>query len=139
MSQYFQAGGHVLWNPSNAVAELFVRSAEALIPVVNQPSGIAPAINDEYEIDMGAFETFVNALVRQYRSTTHLILRSLLEGFIATALVLVERGSGVVPALDHAPELDHTDVSAGPGGLGVRGDAGRLMELAAENSQAMSR
>ena len=80
MSQYFQAGGHVLWNPSNAVAELFVRSAEALIPVVNQPSGIAPAINDEYEIDMGAFETFVNALVRQYRSTTHLILRSLLEG-----------------------------------------------------------
>lgn len=29
MSQYFQVGDQVLWNPSNGVAGLFLRSAEA--------------------------------------------------------------------------------------------------------------
>lgn len=61
-------------------------------------------INDEYEVDLEVFGEFVNALVRRYCASTHLILRSLLEGSTATALVLVERGGGVVSALDEPPE-----------------------------------
>jgi hypothetical protein len=32
MSQYFKIGDLTLWNPSNGVAALFMRSAEALAP-----------------------------------------------------------------------------------------------------------
>jgi hypothetical protein len=84
---------------------------------------------------MGVFEVFVNALVGRYRQSTHLILRSLMEGFVATAVVLVERGGGSLPALDSEPGPDVQDVQVGYGGLGAR--AGRLPELCAEHSRAM--
>jgi hypothetical protein len=117
VSQYFRAGGTVLWNPSNGVGLLFVRTAEALEPVAGVPSGIVAADADEWEIHMPVFERFVDALVDRYRRSTHLILRSLMEGFVATSLVLVERGGGGAPALP--PE------------------AGRLEELRDAHSRAM--
>lgn len=75
-----------------------MRSADALAPVVGLPAGIRlgyPGDPDEWVIDMPIFEAFVDALVDRYQRSTHLILRSLMEGFIATALVLVERGGGM--------------------------------------------
>ncbi|MGP3921281.1 DUF6086 family protein [Nonomuraea sp. 10N515B] len=49
MSQYFQVGDQVLWNPSNGVAGLFMRSAEALAPETGLPTGLGPMESDECE------------------------------------------------------------------------------------------
>jgi hypothetical protein len=97
MSQYFQTGDQVLWNPSTGVARVFLRTAEALSLESGVPSGIGPMVDDESEIDMPSFEVFVSALVIRYQQSRHPVLRSLIEGFIATALVLVERGGGELP------------------------------------------
>ncbi|MFJ8914201.1 DUF6086 family protein [Amycolatopsis sp. NPDC102389] len=137
MSQYFQVGDRVLWNPSNGVSQLFLRSAEALAPVVDLPTGIGAMVSDECEIDMKVFEVFVNALVQRYRQSTHPILRSLMEGFVATALVMVERGRGSVPALDAEPGPDVRDISLGHDGIGARARPERLAELCADHSRAM--
>lgn len=115
MSQYFQVNDLVLWNPSNRVAELFVRTSEAVAPLVDVPTGIGPMRADDYEIDLDVFVAFVDALVAQYLSSSHAILRSLLEGFVATALVMVDRAGRTVPSLQATATLDPRDVSVGPG------------------------
>ncbi|NRQ31487.1 hypothetical protein HII36_06480 [Nonomuraea sp. NN258] len=91
MSQYFRVGDQILWNPSSGVAGLFMRSAEALAPETGLPTGLGPMESDECEIDPATFAVFVSALVERYERSNHPILHSLMDGFIATALVLVER------------------------------------------------
>ncbi|WP_433315099.1 DUF6086 family protein [Micromonospora chersina] len=137
MSQYFQAGDLVLWNPSNRVAELFVRTGNAVAGLVDRPTGIGPMQADEYDIDLDVFADFVDALVAQYLSSSHTILRSLLEGFTATALVLVDRAGRSVPSLQATAMLDPRDVSVGPGGIRRLGDPARLHELARMHAAAM--
>jgi hypothetical protein len=137
VSQYFQVGDRVLWNPSNVVAELFVRTAEALAPTADVPSGIGPREADEYQIDMAAFGAFVDALVRRYTSSRHPILNSLLEGFIATALVLVQRAGRTVTALTEPVPDELRDVSVGPAGMAAPGDAEHLRELRDEHARVM--
>ncbi|GAB3138123.1 hypothetical protein GCM10027290_05170 [Micromonospora sonneratiae] len=139
MSQYFQTGERVLWNPSNTPAQLFIRTAEAMVPIAELPTGIESRIADEYDIDMTAFEAFVNTLVHRYQATTHLILRSLLEGFLATALVLVDRGGGRIPALDDQPTPHLEDVSVSRDGIAPQGSTARLAALAAVHARAMPR
>lgn len=141
MSQNFWVGDQRVWNPSNGVGLLFLRSAEALAPIVGLPTGISPADNianaDEWAIGMPVFAVFVDALVDRYQRSTHVILRSLMEGFIATALVLVQRGGGDIPSLGRSPGPDVTDVSVTEHGLGHRPPAGRLAELHAAHARAM--
>jgi hypothetical protein len=139
MSQYFRAGDLVLWNPSNRVAELFVRTSEAVAELVDMPTGIGPMRADDYEIDLDVFVRFVDALVAQYLSSNHAILRSLLEGFIATALVMADRAGRHVPSLQAPATLDPRDVSVGPGGIRPVGDPVRLSELAGRHAAAMPR
>jgi len=137
VSQYFQTGDLVLWNPANRVAELFFRTSEAIAPTVGLETGIAPVPADEYEIDLDAFTVFVDALVHRYLSSSHTILMSLLEGFTATALVMVQRAGRGVPALAVIPTLDPRDVSVGPASIRPLGNAERLQALAEEYAQAM--
>ncbi|MEU5696325.1 DUF6086 family protein [Actinosynnema sp. NPDC020468] len=103
MSQHFWVGDNCVWNPSNGVGLLFLRSADAIAPLVNRPTGIHPAYHladaDDWAIHLPVFERFVGALVDEYQRATHVVLRALLEGFVATAVVLVERGGGETPAL----------------------------------------
>ncbi|NDU77849.1 hypothetical protein GWI34_35350 [Actinomadura sp. DSM 109109] len=102
MSQYFQIGERVLWNPATGVAQVFLRAAESFAALTGLPSGLGPMEEDECEIDIEVFSAFVDALVRRYARSNHVILRSLMEGFTATAIVLVERGGGRLPA-SHDP------------------------------------
>ncbi|MGY0002301.1 DUF6086 family protein [Micromonospora sp. I033] len=139
MSQYFQVGDLVLWNPSNRVAELFVRTSEAVAELVDVPTGIGPMRADDYAIDLDVFVGFVDALVAQYLSSSHVILRSLLEGFTATALVMVDRAGRNVPSLQAPATLDPRDVSVGPAGIRRLGDPARLYELVSEHAAAMPR
>lgn len=78
-----------------------------------------------------------SALPRWPRSSSHTVLRSLSEGFIATALVMVERAERSVPALVGAPTLDPRDVSVEAAGISPLGDAERLQALAEEHALAM--
>jgi hypothetical protein len=137
VSQYFQVGDLVLWNPASRVAELFFRTSEAIAPTMGLPTGIASVVADEYQIDLDAFTAFTDALVHRYLSSSHTILRSLLEGFTATALVMVERTGRRVPALADTPTLDPRDVSVGPAGISPLGDAERLRALAEEHTRSM--
>ena len=139
MSRYFRAGGLSLWNPSNRVADLFVRTGEAFATLTETPSGLGPVIADEHEIDPDAFAAFVDALTRQYRSSSHVILRSLLEGFLATALVLVDRSGRDLPSLRTTAVLDPRDVSVGVDGIRPHGSLQRLLGLADDHATAMPR
>jgi hypothetical protein len=60
-----------------------------------------------------------------------------MEGFVATAVVLVQRGGRDVPALRTPPVLGADDVSVGYGGLAATGDVQRLLVLAEEHAAAM--
>ena len=143
VSQYFQVGDQTLWNPSNGPGTLFVSVAKALEPVAELPSGIGvgrwgPGDPDCHGIDLDAFTRFTDALVRRYRSSNHLILQSLMEGFIATAIVLVERGGGTVRALSEQPGTNTQDVQIGATGPVAKADPDRLTQRAAEHSAAMA-
>ena len=63
---------------------------------------------------------------------------SLMEGVIATAIVLVERAGGTVAALSEPPGTDNRDVQVGAGGPAALADPDRLAELAAEHAAAMA-
>jgi hypothetical protein len=139
VSQYFRVGDLLLWNPSNRVAALFVRTSEAVAPLVAMPTGIGAMHADEYDVDLNVFVSFVDALVAQHLSSSHAVLRSLVEGFLATALVLVDRGGRVVPSLYAPARLDLRDVSVGTAGIGSLGDPDRLRELADALAAAMPR
>lgn len=99
VSQYFEAGDLVLWNPATRVAQVFARVAEALVPLAGVPSGIGPEQSDEYKIDAAGLSAFVDALVVQYEMSSHPVMRSMLDGFLSTAIVLVERAGGTVSSL----------------------------------------
>jgi hypothetical protein len=130
VSQYFDVGDVTLWNPSHGVALLFASTVETMVPLADQPSGVTDLHTDEYRIDPALFAAFVDTLVRRYLGSSHPVLRTLMEGFLATALVLVERAGGTVTALDEATELDPRDVPD---------NAARLRQLADELAPAMPR
>ncbi len=94
VSCLFEIGDTVLWNPSNTVACIFKGEAEAIASAFHVASGLGDIIEDQCEVDLPAFEKFLAEAMRQYHQTAHPILRSLMTGFIATALVLAERAGG---------------------------------------------
>ncbi|UBU12594.1 DUF6086 family protein [Nonomuraea gerenzanensis] len=143
MSQYYQVGEQVLWNPSNGVSALFLRSAQALAPEAGLPTGLGPMRSDECQIDLETFTAFVGALVDRYERTNHPILHALMEGFIATALVLVQRAGAELGR--SAPGDGRRDVQVGGPSTGLpdgRSDGrsdGRWAELCARYARAMPR
>jgi hypothetical protein len=139
VSKYFQHGDLVLWNPSNQVAELFLRTAETLAAVEARPTGIGPMRADEHQLDLAAYGAFVDALAHRYLASRHAIHRALLEGFLATALVLARRAGHDIAALSTPPEPSGRDVSVGPDGMAATGDPVRLLRLSEELGRSMPR
>ncbi|SDK44548.1 DUF6086 family protein [Nonomuraea jiangxiensis] len=143
MSQYYQVHDQVLWNPSNGVFALFMRSAQALAPEAGLPTGLGPMRSDECQIDLKAFTAFVSALVERYERTNHPILHALMEGFIATALVLVQRGGAELDRSEREDSDGRREVQvSGPSTSlpeGGGGTAGRWAELSARHARAMPR
>jgi hypothetical protein len=142
VSQYFKIGRQILWNPSNGVSGLFMRSAEALAPVAGLPTGLGAMKADECQVDLAAFTAFVSALVRRYEQSNHPILHSLMGGFIATALVLVERGGQTISAPDTTDD-GGKDVQVSRHAVWPPGDQANAIErwtvLADQHGRAMPR
>lgn len=134
MSQYFRIDGTDVWNPSNGPGTLFTHLAEAYVPLAGRPSGIGvtPGDPDDHPVDGAVFAAYLDALVAEYRATSHPIERALLEGFVATAVVLARRGGLTVPALDGPVRPSPRDI---PGGGAAGPD--RLAELTAEHERAV--
>ncbi|MBV9023091.1 MAG: hypothetical protein JO362_04675 [Streptomycetaceae bacterium] len=55
-------------------------------------------------LNLSVFEAFCAEAVAQYGKTTHGILRSLLVGFLATALVLLDRAGHPMPTCPTAEQ-----------------------------------
>ncbi|MFF0155332.1 DUF6086 family protein [Micromonospora sp. NPDC005203] len=137
MSKCFQVGDLVLWNPSNTVAQLFFRMTEAMVPVAGCPSGVGPDVGrDEYQIAPDTFAAFVDVLTARYLSTNHPILKSMIEGYLSTALVLVRRSGLDVPALDQPVTRASRDISLRDA-FDPDADRQRLLSLAASHAMAM--
>ncbi len=100
MSQLFLAEDQVLWNPASAIATLFLRTAQALESEARLPTGLSPMQADECHLDVEAFAAFIEALVIRFERSNHVVQRSLMEGFIATSLVLIDRADATVPAAE---------------------------------------
>jgi Family of unknown function (DUF6086) len=108
MSQNFKVHGTTIWNPSNGVARVFVRQAEALEPIAGKKSGLRAVISDDtYEVDVPAMEDYVTALLEQYFRSRHTLYRMMVGGVLKTCLVLLDRaGSSVFePASDEQREF----------------------------------
>lgn len=99
MSTTFLVDDIVVWSSSNQVARLFTGQAETIAATFGAPSGIGDIVEDESEIDPAVFGKFLTEVLRQYQASAHPILRSLLTGFIGTALVLADRTGLALPAL----------------------------------------
>ncbi|WP_370943736.1 DUF6086 family protein [Amycolatopsis sp. cg5] len=119
MSQDFYVGDHVVWNVSNGTGLLFVQYAEALSGLIKRNTGITRAYrladSDEWEIHMWVFERFVDALVEDYQWRGPGTLRSMLGGFLATAVPLVLECGGTLPSLK--PESAPPALTAGALGI----------------------
>ncbi|MGW6272134.1 DUF6086 family protein [Streptomyces sp. NPDC055060] len=124
MSMYFDVGDETLWNPSNGAGRLFLRHIEIYEAELGLPSGIGQGRHwgdpDTLEVDPVAYEEFVRGLVAWHRGQSHSVLRTLSEGFAATALALARRagidGEPPAPQTAHAPDGARHDhqVPAGP-------------------------
>lgn len=102
VSQYYDVGDRVLWNPSMGVSHLF----SGLVPVfedrVGVPSGIGPMLSDESQVDPAALAVFAQALLDWDIRTGHFINRTMSEGFTATILALAFR-AGITITWPPAP------------------------------------
>jgi hypothetical protein len=138
VSKYFKVDGLTLWNPSNGVARLFVRSAEAMVEFAGCEVGMVDTGWDSYEVDPVAFGAFVEALAHGYLRSNHPVLRVLLEGLLATALVLIDRAGGTVAAMTEALADDPRHGSLVHLGIDPHGNAIRLRDLSARMADAMA-
>ncbi|MEV0610179.1 DUF6086 family protein [Polymorphospora rubra] len=96
MSCYFQVGEQIVWNPSNGVAHLFVDQSMAISRLIGHESGVGAIIQDECQIEVDAFQRFVQLLVNTYQESNHTVLRALVRGYLGMSLALAARIGGRV-------------------------------------------
>jgi Family of unknown function (DUF6086) len=91
------AEGPALWATEAGVARLFTGHAELVAALLGVPSGIGDPTGDRCAVDLPVFSAFCAAAVAQYAATDQGIQRALTVGFIATALVLLDRAGCPLP------------------------------------------
>ncbi|MFD4507715.1 DUF6086 family protein [Streptomyces sp. NPDC058457] len=91
--------GRDIWCPNTEVAQAFVGTAEVFAQVFGVTSGVADPVDGVCLVDFRAFGALCAAAVGRFSGTREGILRSLSLGFIATALVLIDRAGHPAPAM----------------------------------------
>src|SRR5262245_60947802 len=102
MSYVFDAGNEGIWSPALRVGELFVATADSLAAIVDTDTGLHAVANDYYDITAQEFFDFVQALLHS-PYLNHPVFWELSRGFLATALVLLDRAGMPVP--DDEPHM----------------------------------
>lgn len=87
-----------LWRADEGVAGLFLGHAALFADFLGVPSGLGNAVNAECRVDDYLLDAFCVASLAEYGATGQGIQRALTVGFIATALVLLDRAGRPVPA-----------------------------------------
>lgn len=90
MSYTFDFNDEVIWSPARRVGRLYVGIAGALSEMISVPHGMSAMAEDYYEIDSAAFRGFVESVMREF-SSGHPVSGALLDGFLITSSVLLER------------------------------------------------
>ncbi|MFI1097330.1 DUF6086 family protein [Streptomyces sp. NPDC020917] len=90
--------GAGLWRADNRVAGLFLGHAALFAQLLGVSSGIGDVVNGECCVDTSVLNTFCAVALAEYGATDQGIQRTLTVGFIATALVLLDRAGRPVPA-----------------------------------------
>ncbi|MFJ2605659.1 DUF6086 family protein [Streptomyces sp. NPDC087425] len=91
--------GRYLWCADAEVAQAFVGTAEVFSQVFGVPSGVGDPVDGVCFIDFQDFSALCEVAVQRFSGTREGILRSLLLGFVATSLVLIDRAGHPVPAM----------------------------------------
>ncbi|WP_327290303.1 DUF6086 family protein [Streptomyces sp. NBC_01198] len=86
-----------LWRADDRVAGLFLGHAALFADFLGVPSGIGNIVNGECPVDGSLLDAFCVASLAEYGATVQGIQRALTVGFIATALVLLDRAGRPVP------------------------------------------
>ncbi|MDN3241313.1 DUF6086 family protein [Glycomyces tritici] len=95
MSYIFDVGDETVWSPSLSVGRLYVETTEAMGLSIGVSTGLIAEASDMYELHPQQFPAFVYEL--GFGSTSkHEVYRSLVRGFVAVSLVMMERG-GIGP------------------------------------------
>ncbi|MBE3001340.1 hypothetical protein IDM40_21980 [Nocardiopsis sp. HNM0947] len=63
MSKFFDVDGRTVWSPASGRAERFMERVAMLERELGVPSGIAPVLADEHDIDGAVFGAFVAAML----------------------------------------------------------------------------
>jgi len=91
VSFVFDVHDETVWSPSSRVGRLYVDTAETLSRFGAVPSGLVAIASDMYELDPITFPSFVRTLLDE-QSIAHPIYTVLIEGFVLTSGVMMERG-----------------------------------------------
>lgn len=87
MSQYYNMGDEVLWNPATGVSRLFLAQVAAFERELGIPSGIGHMEADDSEVDPVGLARFAEELVGRYLRG-HPVAAALSEGFTAVVAAL---------------------------------------------------
>ncbi|MFE2856701.1 DUF6086 family protein [Streptomyces lavendulae] len=88
MSQYYNMGDEVLWNPATGVSRLFLAQVAAFERELGIPSGIGHMEADDSEVDPVGLARFAEELVGRYLRGSHPVAAALSEGFTAVVAAL---------------------------------------------------
>jgi hypothetical protein len=102
VSYIFDVGDKTVWSPSLRTGRLYVGLTRCIADITDQPTGLNAVADDMYEIEIEAFQTLVNAVYQDFRSTDHPVYRGQLRGWLLTSLVLLQRAGSPLPAIDDA-------------------------------------
>ncbi|MET7987880.1 MULTISPECIES: DUF6086 family protein [unclassified Streptomyces] len=91
--------GRVIWCPEAEVAHAFKGSSDVYSGLYGTSSGVGQLVAGECVIDFRDFRKFSEVAVDRFTTSDQGILRSLSLGFIATALVLIDRAGHPTPAM----------------------------------------
>jgi hypothetical protein len=112
VSLYFQLNETTLWNPSIKVGLIFKGEADVIASAFGIPSGLSDVVEDDCQVNLPVFETFIAEMVRQLDRTNHPILLSLTTGFVGSALALIERAGGKLPESEPGRAAEWAELSA---------------------------
>ncbi|MFD8292096.1 DUF6086 family protein, partial [Streptomyces lavendulae] len=113
MSQYYNMGDEVLWNPATGVSRLFLAQVAAFERELGIPSGIGHMEADDSEVDPVGLARFAEELVGRYLRGSHPVAAALSEGFTAVVAGLA--------AYSRIPHVEGEGVRAGREGVLVSG------------------
>jgi hypothetical protein len=92
VSYVFDVGDDTVWSPSLQVGDLYVRFFREVAEMLEVPTGLTAIASDMYEIDIDLYENLVKKLFEIYFSSSHPVLRGLVEAVLTPSIVVLERG-----------------------------------------------